>query len=38
MLPLKAAAIWLLILVLAVLNGAFREAVLLPCVGTPLAC
>lgn len=37
MLVLKAAAIWLLILVLAVLNGGFREAVLLPSVGEPLA-
>lgn len=37
MLLLKATAIWLLILVLAVLNGWLREAVLLPSVGKPLA-
>lgn len=37
MFALKAAAIWLLILVLAVLNGGFREAVLLPSVSKPLA-
>ncbi len=37
MLLLKAAVIWLLILVCAVLNGAFREAVLLPRFGTPVA-
>jgi hypothetical protein len=35
MLLLKAAAVWLVILVCAVLNGAFREAVLLPRLGTP---
>ena len=33
----KAVATWLLILVLAVLNGAFREAVLLPALGKPFA-
>lgn len=33
----KAAAIWLVILVCAVLNGVFREAVLLPAFGTPVA-
>jgi hypothetical protein len=37
MLILKAAAIWLLILVLAVLNGGIREAVLVPGVGKPAA-
>jgi len=37
MLLCKAAAIWLLILLLAVLNGGFREAVLLPSMGKPLA-
>ncbi|HJV76057.1 MAG TPA: hypothetical protein VJ654_17685 [Noviherbaspirillum sp.] len=37
MLLFKAAAIWLLILVCAVLNGGLREAVLLPTLGTPLA-
>lgn len=37
MLALRAAAIWLLILVLAVLNGGFRDAVLLPALGKPLA-
>jgi hypothetical protein len=36
MLLLKSIAIWLLILILAVLNGAFREAVLLPSLGKPL--
>lgn len=35
MLLLKAGAIWLFILVCAVLNGAFREAVLLPRLGAP---
>lgn len=34
---LKAAAVWLIILVCAVLNGAFREAVLLPNWGKPAA-
>lgn len=34
---LKAAALWLLILVCAVLNGGLREAVLLPNLGKPLA-
>jgi len=37
MLLLKAIAVWLLILVLAVLNGGLREAVLLPAFGKPLA-
>lgn len=36
MILLKAAAIWLLILVCAVLNGGFREAVLLPALGKPV--
>lgn len=31
--PLRALAIWLLLLVLAVANGAFREAVLMPRLG-----
>lgn len=35
--PLKATAIWLVILVCAVLNGGFREAVLLPELGKPAA-
>lgn len=34
---LKATTIWLVILVCAVLNGGFREAVLLPGVGKPAA-
>ncbi len=37
MLALRAVAIWLLILVLAVLNGGFRDAVLLPALGKSLA-
>lgn len=37
MLLLKASALWLLILVCAVLNGGFREAVLLPRLGTTTA-
>ena len=37
MLLLKASALWLLILFCAVLNGGFREAVLLPRLGTPSA-
>lgn len=37
MLVLRAAAIWLLILVCAVLNGGLREALLLPNLGKPLA-
>jgi len=37
MLLLKASALWLLILVCAVLNGGLREAVLLPRLGTPVA-
>ncbi len=37
MLLLKAAAIWLVILILAMLNGAFRALVLLPGLGKPLA-
>lgn len=32
---LKATAVWALILVLAILNGALREAVLLPALGKP---
>jgi hypothetical protein len=35
LLTLKAVAAWLLILVFAVLNGAFREAVLLPNIPRP---
>jgi len=34
---LKAAVVWLLILVCAVLNGLFREVVLVPRFGTPAA-
>ena len=34
---LKALAIWLLILMLAVLNGALREVLLFPAFGKPLA-
>ena len=37
MLVLKSAAVWLLILALAVLNGIFREAVLLPSLSKPAA-
>ena len=37
MVLLKAAAIWLLILGLAMLNGGLREAVLLPALGKPAA-
>jgi hypothetical protein len=37
MLYLRATAIWLSILLLAVLNGGFREAVLLPRFGNPSA-
>jgi hypothetical protein len=37
MLFLKAAAIWLLILAVAVLNGAFRELALVPGLGKPAA-
>jgi hypothetical protein len=37
MLFVKAAGIWLLILVCAVLNGALREAVLLPAFDKPVA-
>ena len=37
MVALKAAAIWLLILVCAVANGALREAVMLPRLGGPAA-
>ena len=37
MLYLRAAAVWLLILLLAVLNGGFREAVLFPRFGNPSA-
>jgi hypothetical protein len=35
--PLKATAIWLVILVCAVVNGGFREAILLPELGKPAA-
>lgn len=35
MLEVKAAAVWLLILICAVLNGALREAVLVPRFGQP---
>lgn len=35
MFELKAAAVWLIILVCAVLNGALREAVLVPRFGQP---
>jgi hypothetical protein len=34
---LKAVAIWLLILILAVLNGGLRETVLVPALGKPAA-
>lgn len=34
---LKAVAVWALILPLAIVNGAFREAVLLPGLGNPWA-
>jgi hypothetical protein len=34
---LRATAVWLLILLFAVLNGAFRESVLLPQLGNPAA-
>ena len=34
---IKAIAVWALILPLAILNGAFREAVLLPSLGNPWA-
>jgi hypothetical protein len=37
MLVLKSVAVWLLILALAVLNGIFREAVLLPSLSKPVA-
>ena len=37
MIVVKAIAVWLLILVLAVLNGALREAVLRPALGKPFA-
>jgi hypothetical protein len=37
MLYLRAAAVWLSILLLAVLNGGFREAVLFPRFGNPAA-
>lgn len=37
MLTLKATALWLVILVCAVLNGALREALLLPALGKPIA-
>lgn len=37
MLILKAVAMWLLILIFAVLNGAFRQAVLLPNLAAPMA-
>ena len=35
--PLKSFGIWLLILVCAIINGAFREAALLPLLGTSAA-
>ena len=37
MLLLKAVAMWLLILIFATLNGAFRRAVLMPNLGAPVA-
>lgn len=37
MLPLRAFGAWLLILACAILNGALREAVLLPAFGKPAA-
>jgi hypothetical protein len=37
MLFLRAIAIWLIILVLAIANGGLREAVLLPALGDPIA-
>lgn len=37
MLRLRATAVWLLILLFAVLNGAFRESVLFPQLGNPAA-
>lgn len=37
MLYLRALAVWLLILLFAVLNGAFRESVLIPQLGNPAA-
>jgi hypothetical protein len=37
MLLLRATAVWLLILLFAVLNGAFRESVLFPQLGNPAA-
>ena len=37
MIYLRAAAVWLSILLLAVLNGGFREAVLFPRLGNPYA-
>jgi len=37
MVYLRAAAVWVLILLLAILNGALREAVLLPRLGDPVA-
>ena len=37
MVTLKATGIWFIILVCAVINGAFREAVLVPIFGSPVA-
>jgi len=37
MLLLRSVAVWLLLLVIAVLNGGFREAMLLPNLGQPAA-
>jgi hypothetical protein len=37
MLTLKATGVWLVILVCAVLNGGFREALLMPALGKPVA-
>jgi hypothetical protein len=37
MLTLKATGVWLVILVCAVLNGGFREALLVPALGEPVA-
>jgi hypothetical protein len=37
MLTLKATAVWLVILVCAVLNGGLREALLVPSLGEPIA-
>jgi len=37
MLTLKATGVWLVILACAVLNGGFREALLMPALGKPVA-